>query len=161
MVSSTGDRRRRRHPRRQRRPDVYRLEEDGLVEHRDRFWAIADAEHAVASAELHGAATAAGNKSRMGKPEPADVPAVWSPLRLPDGSIDCIVTHRFVFEASLVEFRKEVLGPPVVDLDQHGVLEIHECFQRLLEGFWRGQLADVEGLVIGSFRNGFAVEDGR
>ena len=30
----------------------------GLVEHRDRLWTIADAEHAVASAGLHGAATA-------------------------------------------------------------------------------------------------------
>lgn len=35
-----------------------RLEEHDLVEHRDRFWTIADAEHAVASAGLHGAATA-------------------------------------------------------------------------------------------------------
>lgn len=39
-------------------PTLKRLEQDGLVEHRDRFWAIADAEHAVASAGLHGAATA-------------------------------------------------------------------------------------------------------
>ncbi len=35
-----------------------RLERHGLVEHRGRFWAIADAEHAVASAGLHAAATA-------------------------------------------------------------------------------------------------------
>jgi hypothetical protein len=34
------------------------LEEHGLVEHRDRFWTIAEAEHAVASAGLHSAATA-------------------------------------------------------------------------------------------------------
>ena len=39
-------------------PTLKRLEEHGLVEHRDRFWAIADAEHAVASAGLHGIATA-------------------------------------------------------------------------------------------------------
>lgn len=39
-------------------PILNRLEEDGLVEHRDRFWTIADAEHAVASARMHGAATA-------------------------------------------------------------------------------------------------------
>lgn len=39
-------------------PTLSRLEERGLVEHRDRFWAIADAEHAVVSAGLHGAATA-------------------------------------------------------------------------------------------------------
>lgn len=39
-------------------PTLKRLEQRGLVEHRDRFWAIADAEHAVASAGLHGAATA-------------------------------------------------------------------------------------------------------
>lgn len=39
-------------------PTLARLEEYGLVEHRDRFWAIADAEHAVASAGLHGAAAA-------------------------------------------------------------------------------------------------------
>ena len=39
-------------------PTLKRLEEHGLVEHRDRFWTIADAEHAVASAGLHGAATA-------------------------------------------------------------------------------------------------------
>ena len=39
-------------------PTLKRLEEHGLVEHRDRFWAIADAEHAVASAGLHGAGTA-------------------------------------------------------------------------------------------------------
>ena len=38
-------------------PTLKRLEEHGLVEHRDRFWTIADAEHAVASAGLHGAAT--------------------------------------------------------------------------------------------------------
>jgi len=39
-------------------PTLKRLEEHGLVEHRDRFWTIADAEHAVASAGMHGAATA-------------------------------------------------------------------------------------------------------
>ena len=39
-------------------PTLKRLEEHGLVEHRDRFWSIADAEHAVASAGMHGAATA-------------------------------------------------------------------------------------------------------
>lgn len=39
-------------------PTLARLEKRGLVEHRDRFWAIADAEHAVVSAGLHGAATA-------------------------------------------------------------------------------------------------------
>ena len=41
-------------------PTLKRLEEHGLVEHRDRFWATADAEHAVASAGRHGAATADG-----------------------------------------------------------------------------------------------------
>jgi len=39
-------------------PTLKRLEEHGFVEHRDRFWTIADAEHAVASAGRHGAATA-------------------------------------------------------------------------------------------------------
>ena len=39
-------------------PTLKRLEQHGLVDHRDRFWAIADAEHAVASAGRHGAATA-------------------------------------------------------------------------------------------------------
>lgn len=39
-------------------PTLKRLEQHGLVEHRDRFWAITDAEHAVASAGLHGVATA-------------------------------------------------------------------------------------------------------
>jgi hypothetical protein len=39
-------------------PTLKRLEEHGLVEHRDRFWTIADAEHADASAGMHGAATA-------------------------------------------------------------------------------------------------------
>jgi hypothetical protein len=39
-------------------PTLKRLEEHGLVEHRDRFWTIADAEHAVPSAGLHSAATA-------------------------------------------------------------------------------------------------------
>lgn len=39
-------------------PTLKRLEQHGLVEHRDRFWAIADAEHAVISAGLHGATTA-------------------------------------------------------------------------------------------------------
>jgi hypothetical protein len=34
------------------------LEEHGLVEHRDRFWTISDAEHATTSAGVHGAATA-------------------------------------------------------------------------------------------------------
>ena len=39
-------------------PTLKRLEEHGLVEHRDRFWTIADTEHVVASAGMHGAATA-------------------------------------------------------------------------------------------------------
>jgi hypothetical protein len=39
-------------------PTLKRLEEYGLVEHRDRFWAIAEAEHAVASAGYLGATTA-------------------------------------------------------------------------------------------------------
>lgn len=39
-------------------PTLKRLAEHGLVEHRDRFWTIADAGHAVASAGLHGTATA-------------------------------------------------------------------------------------------------------
>jgi len=39
-------------------PTLNRLEEHGLAEHRDWSWTIADAEHAVASAGLHGAATA-------------------------------------------------------------------------------------------------------
>lgn len=39
-------------------PTLKRLEEHGLVEHRDHFWAIADSEHAVASAGVHSAATA-------------------------------------------------------------------------------------------------------
>lgn len=39
-------------------PTLKRLGEHGLVEHRDRFWTIADAEHAVASAGFHGATTA-------------------------------------------------------------------------------------------------------
>ncbi len=39
-------------------PTLQRLEEHGLVEHRDRFWAIADAEPVVASLGFHGATTA-------------------------------------------------------------------------------------------------------
>jgi len=39
-------------------PTLSRLEENGLVVHRGRYWGIADAEHAVASAGLIGAATA-------------------------------------------------------------------------------------------------------
>ena len=39
-------------------PTLKRLEEHSLVEHRDRFWTIMDAEHAVASAGLHSAAAA-------------------------------------------------------------------------------------------------------
>ena len=39
-------------------PTLKRLEQRGFVEHRDRYWAIADAEHAVTSAGLLGAATA-------------------------------------------------------------------------------------------------------
>jgi hypothetical protein len=39
-------------------PTLKRLDEHGFVEHRDRFWTIADAEHAVASAGMDGAATA-------------------------------------------------------------------------------------------------------
>lgn len=39
-------------------PTLNRLEEHGLVKHRDRFWTITDAEHAVASAGLHGSTTA-------------------------------------------------------------------------------------------------------
>jgi len=39
-------------------PTLKRLEKHGLVEHRDRFWTIADTEHAVASAGLHATAAA-------------------------------------------------------------------------------------------------------
>jgi len=39
-------------------PTLQRLEQHGLVEHRDHFWTIADAEHAVVSAGLHSATTA-------------------------------------------------------------------------------------------------------
>jgi hypothetical protein len=39
-------------------PTLTRLEERGLVEHRGRFWTIAETEHAIASAGIHGAATA-------------------------------------------------------------------------------------------------------
>jgi hypothetical protein len=35
-----------------------RLEQRGFVDHRGRFWAIADCEHALISAGLHGAVTA-------------------------------------------------------------------------------------------------------
>jgi len=39
-------------------PTLQRLEQHGLVEHRDHFWTIADAEHAVVSAGFHSAAAA-------------------------------------------------------------------------------------------------------
>lgn len=39
-------------------PTLKRLESRGLVDHRDRFWTIADVEHAAMSAGLHAAATA-------------------------------------------------------------------------------------------------------
>jgi hypothetical protein len=39
-------------------PTLKRLEEHDIVEHRGSYWAIADAEHAVGSAGLHGAVTA-------------------------------------------------------------------------------------------------------
>jgi len=39
-------------------PTLKRLEDHGLVEHRDRFWAIADSEHAVAAAGHQSAAAA-------------------------------------------------------------------------------------------------------
>lgn len=39
-------------------PTLKRLERRGLVEHRGRYWKIADAEHATASAGLLGAVTA-------------------------------------------------------------------------------------------------------
>lgn len=38
-------------------PTLQRLEQHGLVDHRGRYWKIADAEHATASTGLHGAAT--------------------------------------------------------------------------------------------------------
>ena len=38
-------------------PTLKRLEDYGLVEHRERFWTIADTEHAVGSAGAHSAAT--------------------------------------------------------------------------------------------------------
>lgn len=41
-------------------PTLKRLEEHGLVEHRDQYWAVSDVEHAVVSAGFHGAATADG-----------------------------------------------------------------------------------------------------
>ena len=39
-------------------PALARLEEHGLVDHRDRFWTIADTDHALAVAGLYGTATA-------------------------------------------------------------------------------------------------------
>ncbi|MCX2817804.1 MarR family transcriptional regulator [Haladaptatus sp. F3-133] len=39
-------------------PTLSRLKGHGLVEHRDRFWSISDAEHAVASAGVLSARTA-------------------------------------------------------------------------------------------------------
>lgn len=39
-------------------PTLKRLEEHGLVEHRGRYWKIADAEHATASAGVFSASTA-------------------------------------------------------------------------------------------------------
>jgi len=39
-------------------PTLARLEEHGLVEHRGRYWKVADAEHAAASAGMLGAASA-------------------------------------------------------------------------------------------------------
>lgn len=39
-------------------PTLKRLEEHGLVEHRDQYWAVFDVEHAVVSAGFHGATTA-------------------------------------------------------------------------------------------------------
>jgi DNA-binding transcriptional MocR family regulator len=39
-------------------PTLKRLKEQGLVEHRDRFWSISDAEHASASAVALSAAAA-------------------------------------------------------------------------------------------------------
>ncbi|MFB6074224.1 MAG: MarR family transcriptional regulator [Haloarculaceae archaeon] len=39
-------------------PTLKRLEQHGLVNHRDRYWKIADAEHAAASAAHLGAAAA-------------------------------------------------------------------------------------------------------
>lgn len=39
-------------------PSLKRLEERGLLEHRDRYWTVMDTEHAVTSAGLLGAASA-------------------------------------------------------------------------------------------------------
>jgi len=39
-------------------PTLHRLEQHRLVEHRGRFWTVADAEHAVAAAGLHGGVAA-------------------------------------------------------------------------------------------------------
>jgi len=39
-------------------PTLARLEEYGLVEHRGRYWKIADSEHATAAAGLHSVRTA-------------------------------------------------------------------------------------------------------
>ncbi len=39
-------------------PTLKRLEQRGLVEHRGRYWKIAEAEHAISSAGLLGAGTA-------------------------------------------------------------------------------------------------------
>lgn len=39
-------------------PTLKRLEERGLVEHRDRFWAVSDVEHAIAAAGIHSATAA-------------------------------------------------------------------------------------------------------
>jgi hypothetical protein len=39
-------------------PTLQRLEQHGLVAHRDHFWTIADADHAIVSAGLHSAVAA-------------------------------------------------------------------------------------------------------
>lgn len=50
-------------------PTLKRLEESGLVEHRGRFWAVSDAEHAVASAGVLSAATADATDGGFGDDE--------------------------------------------------------------------------------------------
>jgi len=77
VVESTGV------PRGSAGPTLARLEAYGLVEHRGEYWSIADAEHAVASAGLLGAASADARDGGFSDEEVA----VWSETAVdpPDG----------------------------------------------------------------------------
>ena len=87
-------------------PTLARLEEYGLVEHRGRYWKIADSEHATAAAGLHSVRTADAIDGVIGVYTWADLVESDAPMRLPvrTGPLDCEVPGHPVLAADRVRY---------------------------------------------------------